>query len=58
MKKEPSDGDETTEKPEKVESLDNENTILDYKEGDDLSHVTPDMVPAYRYEIIIFSLGN
>ncbi|KAI8422995.1 hypothetical protein MSG28_014083 [Choristoneura fumiferana] len=50
LKKEPSDGDEAAEKPEKVESLDNENTILDYKEGDDLSHVTPDMVPAYSTE--------
>lgn len=33
---------------EKKNSVDNENTILDYKEGDDLQGTTQDMFPAYR----------
>ncbi|XP_063369307.1 zinc finger protein on ecdysone puffs-like [Cydia amplana] len=45
VKVEPVEGDEA--KPEK-ESLDNDNTVLDYKEGDDLTNITPDMLPAYR----------
>ncbi|XP_063542028.1 zinc finger protein on ecdysone puffs [Cydia strobilella] len=47
VKTEPAEGEEA--KPEK-ESLDNDNTILDYKEGDDLTNITPDMLPAYSTE--------
>ncbi|XP_072933792.1 zinc finger protein on ecdysone puffs-like isoform X2 [Epargyreus clarus] len=42
------------EKPEATEDgkhpLDNENTVLDYKEGDDLSHMTQEMLPVYSTE--------
>ncbi|XP_053619859.1 zinc finger protein on ecdysone puffs isoform X2 [Plodia interpunctella] len=34
----------------KEQQLDAENTVLDYKEGDDLSNVTEDMFPAYSTE--------
>lgn len=56
------EGDDNKEKPseeEKPESgeekkpdpgIDSENTILDYKEGDDLSHITPEMYPSYSTE--------
>lgn len=35
------------EKPA-AKPIDNENTIVDYKDGDDLSQITTDMYPAYR----------
>ncbi|KPJ19336.1 Zinc finger protein on ecdysone puffs [Papilio machaon] len=34
----------------KEDALDNETTILDYKEGDDLTNVTQDMIPVYSTE--------
>ncbi|CAH0597620.1 unnamed protein product [Chrysodeixis includens] len=36
--------------PKKLDSIDNENTVLDYKEGDDISKLTQDMFPAYSTE--------
>ncbi|KAL4703614.1 hypothetical protein ACJJTC_006791 [Scirpophaga incertulas] len=41
---------ETEVKKEQSPELDSENTILDYKEGDDLSNVTKEMFPAYSTE--------
>ncbi|XP_013141829.1 PREDICTED: zinc finger protein on ecdysone puffs isoform X2 [Papilio polytes] len=49
---------EKTEQSEKVEeveikkekSVDNDKTILDYKQGDDLSKITHDMIPVYSTE--------
>ncbi|XP_068625475.1 zinc finger protein on ecdysone puffs [Battus philenor] len=42
--------EETEAKKEDEINIDNENTILDYKEGDDLSNVTPDKLPVYSTE--------
>jgi hypothetical protein len=41
---EPKEGEEVKQE----DNLDTETTILDYKEGDDLSNITRDMYPAYR----------
>ncbi|CAH0763270.1 unnamed protein product [Diatraea saccharalis] len=51
--KEQQDGEEPKEGEVVVkqeEGLDSEKTILDYKEGDDLTNVTRDMYPAYSTE--------
>ncbi|XP_045539919.1 zinc finger protein on ecdysone puffs isoform X2 [Papilio machaon] len=34
----------------KEDALDNDTTILDYKEGDDLTNITQDMIPVYSTE--------
>ncbi|XP_026729081.1 zinc finger protein on ecdysone puffs isoform X2 [Trichoplusia ni] len=36
--------------PKKLDSIDSENTVLDYNEGDDVSKLTQDMFPAYSTE--------
>ncbi|CAK1594709.1 unnamed protein product [Parnassius mnemosyne] len=41
---------EDAEEKKEVNNIDNEDTILDFKEGDDLSNITPDKIPAYSTE--------
>ncbi|CAH2096806.1 unnamed protein product [Euphydryas editha] len=49
-KKEDEDAEVKQETEEKKDTKDNDNTILDYKEGDDLSNIKPEQLPVYSTE--------
>ncbi|XP_046972844.1 zinc finger protein on ecdysone puffs isoform X2 [Vanessa cardui] len=50
VKKEQEDVEVKQEPEVKKESVDNETTILDYKEGDDITNMTAEMLPYYSTE--------
>lgn len=52
--------EQNKEGEEKKDQVNDENKILDYKEGDDLTNFSNEMLPSYRYvsPVTLFHTGH